>query len=217
MTFGEKHTFDMEGILDLPGKARILKKFRRNKTIFSQGDPAKSVLFIQKGNVKLSVINEAGKKAVVAILGPGDFFGERCLGAQSVRMRTATAMTAVSILVIEKNEMIRVLREHRALSTRFIACMLARNIRAEENLIEQFFDSTEKRLARTLLILAHFGKGGQPPQVLPKVSPETLAEMIGIPCAKATHLLNKFKKLGFINYTGGLTVNSSLLSVVLHD
>jgi CRP/FNR family cyclic AMP-dependent transcriptional regulator len=217
MTFGEKHTFDMEEILDLLGKARILKKFRRNKTIYAQGDPAKSVLFIQKGNVKLSVINEAGKEAAVAILGPGDFFGERCLGAQSVRMRRATAMTAVSILVIEKNEMMRLLREHHALSTRFIACMLARNIRAEENLIEQFFDSTEKRLAHTLLVLGHFNKGGQPPQILPKVSPETLAEMIGIPRAKATHLLNKFRKLGFINYAGGLTVNSSLLSLVLHD
>ena len=217
MTSGGKHTCDVEGYLDLPGKARILKKFRRNKTIFSQGDPAKSVLFIQKGNVKLSVINEAGKEAIVAILGPGDFFGERCLEARSVRMRTATAMTAASILVIKKNEMIRLLSEHHALSTRFIACMLARNIRVEENLIEQFFDSTEKRLARTLLVLANFGEGGQPQQVLPKVSPKTLAEMIGIPCAKVTHFINKFKKLGFINSTGGLTVNSSLLSVVLQD
>ena len=217
MTSEEKHVLDVKGYPDLSGKVGILKKFRRNKTIFSQGDPAKSVLFIQKGNVKLSVINEAGKEAVVAILGPGDFFGERCLGARSVRMRTATAMTAASILVIEKNEMIRLLREHHALSTRFIACMLARNIRVEENFIEQFFNSTEKRLARTLLVLAHFGEGGQPQQVLPKVSPETLAEMVGIPCAKATHFLNKFKKLGFINYTGGLTVHSSLLSVVLHD
>ena len=217
MTFGKKHTEDVAGYLDLPGKAGILKKFRRNKTIFSQGDPAKSVLYIQKGNVKLSVSNEAGKEAVVTILGPGDFFGERCLGARSVRMRTATAMTAASILVIEKNEMIRLLREHHALSTRFIACMLARNIRVEENLIEKFFDSTEKRLARRLLVLAHFGEGGQPQQVLPKVSLETLAEMIGIPCAKATRFMNKFKKLGFINYTGGLTVHSSLLSVVLHD
>jgi len=217
MTFWKKYTYDVAGYLDLPGKASILRKFRRNKIIFAQGDPAKSVLFIQEGNVKLSMVNEVGKEAIVAILGPGDFFGERCLGARSVRMRTATAMTAALILVIEKSEMIRLLREHHALSTRFIACMLARNIRVEENLIEQFFDSTEKRLARTLLVLSNFGDGGRPKQILPKVSAETLAEMVGIPCAKATHFMNKFKKLGFIKYTSGLTVYSSLLSVVLRD
>lgn len=201
----------------MPGKARVLKKFRRNRTIFSQGEPAKSILFIQKGNVKLSVINEAGKEAVVAILGAGDFFGERCMGAHPVRMRTARATTAASILFIEKKEMIRLLRENHALSTRFIACMLARNIQVEENLIEHFFDSTEKRLARKLLALASFGERDQPQQILPKVSPQTLSEMLGIPCAKATHLLDKFEKLGFINYTGGLTVDSSLLSVLLRD
>ncbi|HEY2931553.1 MAG TPA: Crp/Fnr family transcriptional regulator, partial [Acidobacteriota bacterium] len=214
----QKHACEMAGFLDLPGKARNLKKFGKNSIVFSQGDPAKSVLFIQKGNVKLSVINQAGKVAVVAILGPGDFFGERCLGVQSsVRMRTATAETATSVLVIEKNEMMRLLHEHQALSARFIACMLARNIRVEENLIEQFFSSTEKRLASKLLLLAQFGKGGQPQQVLPKVSPETLAGMIGVPCAKVTHFMNKFKKLGFINDTGGLTVNRTLLNVVLQD
>ena len=217
MTFGKKHTEDVAGYLDLPGKARILRKFRRNKIIFAQGDPAKSVLFIQKGNVKLSVVNEVGKEAIVAILGPGDFFGERCMGPRPVRMRTATAMTAAAILVIEKSKMNRLLREHHEFSTCFIACMLARNIRVEKNLIEQFFDSTEKRLARTLLVLSNFGDGGRPNQILPKVSAETLAEMVGIPCAKTTHFMNKFKKLGHINYTGGLTVCSSLLSVVLHD
>jgi CRP-like cAMP-binding protein len=217
MASGETHTADSQEFLPLPGKARVLKKFRKNQTIFSEGDPAKSVLFIQKGNVQLSVTNDAGKEAVVSNLGPGDFFGERCMGVRSVRMRKATAMTAATILVIEKNEMIRLLREHQAISARFIACMLARNIRVEENLIAQFFSSTEKRLARMLLVLAHFGEGGRPQQVLPKVSPGTLAEMIGISHAKATHFMNKFKKLGFINYTGGLTVHSSLLSVVLQD
>ena len=217
MASGETRTVNAQEFLDLPGKARILKKFRRNKTIFSQGDPAKSVLFIQKGHVKLSVINESGKEAGVAILGAGDFFGVRCLGPRRVRARTARAMTSASILCIEKKEMIRLLRENHALSTRFIACMLARNIRAEENLIEQFFNSTEKHLARALLLLAHFGRGSQPQKVLPNVSPQTLAEMIGISRAKATHFMNKFEKLGFINYTGGLTVDSNLLSVVLHD
>ena len=181
------------------------------------GFDAKGVLYLRERGVKLSVINESGKEAVVAILGPGDFFSEGCLAGQPVRMGTATAVTPTTVLLIEKSEMFKVLHEQHALSDRFIHFMLARNIRIEEDLIDQLFNSSEKRLARTLLLLARYGKDDKPHAVLPKVSQETLAEMIGTTRSRVNFFMNKFRKLGFIKYNGGLQINTSLLSVVLHE
>jgi len=215
---GKLRAFDVQSFLDSAGLARKVKEFRRTETIFTQGDAAKHVLYIQTGGVKLTVVNETGKEAVVAVLGPGDFFGEGCLAGQSVRMGTATAITPTTALVIEKNEMIRVLHEQHAFSDRFISYMLARNIRVEEDLIDQLFNSSEKRLARALLLLARYGKEAQPQKMLPKVSQEMLAEMIGTTRSRVNFFMNKFKKLGFIDYNGGgLQVHNSLLSVVLHE
>jgi CRP-like cAMP-binding protein len=174
-------------------------------------------MYIQEGGVRLSVVSEGGKEAVVAMLGPGDFFGEGCLAGQSVRMGTATAITPSTVLVIEKSEMFKVLHEQHALSDRFIAFMLARNIRIEEDLVDQLFNSSEKRLARTLLLLARYGSEDKPHGVLPKVSQETLAEMIGTTRSRVNFFMNKFRRLGFIRYNGGLQINTSLLSVVLHE
>jgi CRP-like cAMP-binding protein len=214
----QKRAFDAQAFLDSAGVARKVVEYRRSEKIYSQGDPARGVKYIQKGGVKLSVVNEVGKEAVVAILGAGDFFGEGCLAAQSVCMGTATAITSTSILFIEKNEMIRVLHEEHELSDRFIAYMLARNIRVEEDLIDQLFNSSEKRLARTLLLLARYGKEPQPQKMLPKVSQEMLAEMIGTTRSRVNFFMNKFRKLGFVQYNNdGLHVNNSLLSVVLHE
>ena len=209
--------FDAQAFLDSVGVARKPKEFKKAEVFYSQGDAAKSVLYLQRGGVKLTVANEVGKEAVVAILGPGDFFGEGCLAGQPVRMGTATAITPSTVHVIEKSEMLKVLHEQHALSDRFIAFMLARNIRIEEDLIDQLFNSSEKRLARTLLLLARYGKEDQPHGVLPKVSQETLAEMIGTTRSRVNFFMNKFKKLGFIKYNGGIEINTSLLSVVLHD
>jgi CRP/FNR family transcriptional regulator, cyclic AMP receptor protein len=174
-------------------------------------------MHIQDGGVKLTVVNESGKEAVVAILGPGDFFGEGCLAGQTICMATATPIPPTIVLVIEKNEMNRVLHGERECSDRFIAYMLARNIRVEEDLIDQLFNSTEKRLARTLLLLARFGAQSNPQKVLAKVSQETLAEMIGTTRSRVNFFMNKFRKLGFIKYNGEIKINNSLLSVVLHD
>ena len=174
-------------------------------------------MYLQSGGVKLTVVNEVGKEAVVAILGPGDFFGEGCLAGQSVRIGTATAITSSTVLVIEKAEMLKLLHEEHELSDRFIRFMLARNIRIEEDLIDQLFNSSEKRLARTLLLLARYGKEDQPHGVLPKMSQETLAEMVGTTRSRVNFFMNKFRKLGFIKYNGGLQINTSLLSVVLHE
>ena len=210
----------MHSFLNTVGLGRRTTEFRRKETIFSQGDPAKNVMFIQKGNVKLTVVNAAGKEAVVAILGPGDFLGEGCLAGQSVCMTSATAITPATVLAIEKYEMIRVLHGEHEFSDRFIAYMLARNIRVEEDLIDQLFNSSEKRLARTLLLLARYGKENQPIRALPEISQETLAEMVGTTRARINSFMNKFRKLGFIAYGGrlrGLQINNSLLSVVLHD
>jgi CRP/FNR family transcriptional regulator, cyclic AMP receptor protein len=209
--------FDAQAFLDSAGVARKPKEFKKAEVVYAQGDKAKSVLYLQKGGVKLTVVNEVGKEAVVAILGPGDFFGEGCLAGQSVRMGTATAVTPSTVLVIEKSEMLKVLHEQHALSDRFISFMLARNIRIEEDLIDQLFNSSEKRLARTLLLLARYGKEDQPHGVLPKVSQENLAEMIGTTRGRVNFFMNKFRKLGFITYNGGIEINTSLLSVVLHD
>jgi len=210
-------TFDLQAFLETPGLERRIVKFRRSEKVYSQGDPAKGVRYIQKGGVKLSVINVGGKEAVVAILGPGDFFGEGCLAGQPVCMGTATAIVPTNILFIEKNEMMRVLRTEHALSDLFISHMLTRNIRIEEDLVDQLFNSSEKRLARALLLLARYGKEDQPHGVLPKVSQETLAEMVGTTRSRVNFFMNKFRKLGLIKYNGGLQVNASLLTIVLHD
>ncbi len=215
--FTRKCAFDAQAFLDSAGMARKVVEYRRSQKIYSQGDPATSVMYIQKGGVKLSVVNEVGKEAVLAILGPGDFFGEGGMAGQSVRMGTATAITPTTLLDIEKNEMIRVLHTEHAFSDRFVSYMLSRNIRIEEDLMDQLFNSSEKRLARTLLLLARYGMEAQPQKMLPKVSQEMLAEMIGTTRSRVNFFMNKFRKLGFIHYNGGLQVHNSLLSVVLHD
>ena len=213
----EGPAFDVKLFLDSVGLGRKVSTFRNKETVFVQGDPAKSVVYIQDGGVKLTVVNETGKEAVVAILGPGDFLGEGCLAGQSICMATATAIAPTTVLVIEKNEMIRVLHGEHEFSDRFIAHMLARNIRVEADLVDQLFNSTEKRLARTLLLLGRYGTPGHPRKVLPKVSQEMLAEMIGTTRSRVNLFMNKFKKLGFIRYDGGIHVSDSLLSIVLHD
>ncbi len=212
-----KKTFSAQAFLDSAGVARKVAKFAKNEIVFSQGDPAENVFYIQAGSVKLSVVNKVGKEAVVAILGPDDFFGEGCLAAQPLRIGTATAMKPVVLFVIEKKEMSRVLHAEHELSDRFISFMLARNLRIEEDLIDQLFNSSEKRLARTLLLLSRYGKDDVPQAVLPKVSQEMLAEMVGTTRSRVNFFMNKFKKMGFIKYNGGLQINSSLMNVVLHD
>jgi CRP-like cAMP-binding protein len=209
--------FDAQSFLDSAGLGRKVGKFRRKETVFAQGDPARNVMYIQEGGVKLTVVNETGKEAVVAVLGPGDFFGEGCLTGRPICMVTATTIASTTVLVIEKNEMIRVLHEEHEFSDRFITYMLARNARVEEDLIDQLFNSSEKRLARTLLLLARYGAQGQPQKVLPKVSQGMLAEMIGTTRSRVNFFMNKFRKLGFIQYNGEIHVNHSLLSVVLHE
>src|SRR6202140_5319582 len=212
-----KGVFDAQAFLDSAGVARKVKEFKRAAVLYSQGDAAESVMYIDQGGVKLTVLNEVGKEAIVAILGSGDFFGEGCLAGQPVRIGTASATTPCTVLVIEKAQMLKVLHEQHAFSDRFINFVLARNIRSEEDLIDQLFNSSEKRLARTLLLLARYGKEDQPHGVLHKVSQETLAEMIGTTRSRVNFFMNKFRKLGFIKYNGGLQINTSLLSVVLHD
>jgi CRP-like cAMP-binding protein len=194
-------------------------EYGRGEAVFTQGDPCGHVMYIQSGGIKLSVLSKTGREAVVAMLGPGDFFGEGSLAGQPLRMGSATAMTPSTILLVDKEEMLRLLHRQHAMSDRFIAHLLARNIRIEEDLIDQLFNSSEKRLARTLLLLARYGKQDRPARVVPRISQETLAEMIGTTRSRVNFFLNKFKKLGFIEYEGELPlkVNSSLLSVVLHD
>jgi CRP/FNR family transcriptional regulator, cyclic AMP receptor protein len=213
----KKHIFNARAYLASVGVARKVVKYRRAENAYSQGDPSTSVMYVQKGGVKLSVVNKVGKEAVVAILGPGDFFGEGGMAGQSVRMGTATAITPTTVLVIQKNEMIRVLHAEHAFSDRFVAYMLTRNIRIEQDLVDQLFNSSEKRLARTLLLLAQYGQQGKPQTMLPKISQETLAGMIGTTRSRVNFFMNKFKKLGFIKYNGGLHIDSSLLGVVLHE
>jgi|ERR1700730_2795259 len=212
-----KRAFNVQAFLDSAGVARKIVEYRRSQKIYVQGDPATSVMYIQTGTVKLSVVNKVGKEAVVGILGPADFFGEGCLAGQDVRMGTATGITPTAILVIEKKEMMRVLHSEHAVSDRFMSYILSRNIRIEEDLIDQLFNSSEKRLARTLLLLARYGKESEPEKMLPKVSQEMLAEMIGTTRTRVNFFMNKFRKLGFIRYNGGIQVRDSLLSVVLHE
>jgi CRP/FNR family cyclic AMP-dependent transcriptional regulator len=209
--------FDAQTFLDSAGIARRVVDFRPHAVIFSQGDPSDAVLYIQRGGVQLSVLSETGKQAIVATLTAGDFFGEGALTGQPLRMGTASATMPSTILVIEKQEMIRVLHEQHEFSDRFIAHMLARNIRIEADLVDQLFNSSEKRLARTLLLLARYGQQQEPQHVLPKISQEALAEMVGTTRSRVNFFMNKFRKLGFIEYNGGLKINASLLSLVLHD
>ena len=211
-------TFDVQAFLDSAGVARQITTYQRSETIFSQGEVGDSVIYIQKGGVKLSVVSETGREAIVAMLGPGEFCGEGGLTGQSVRKATATALTPTKALVIGKDEMVRVLHAEHALSDRFIAYMLARNIRIEEDLVGQLFNSNEKRLARTLLLLARYGMQDEPHRILPRISHATLADMVGTTRVRVSGFLKKFKRLGFIESgTAGIRVNRSLLSVVLHD
>jgi CRP-like cAMP-binding protein len=210
-------SFNPEVYLGSSGTSRSIAEFRPKQALFSQGKPADSVMYVQEGKVKLTVVNGVGKEAVVAIFGPGDFLGEASMTSQTVRSGTATAIEPTTVLIIAKEEMVRVLREENELSDRFITCILARNTRVEADLIDQLFNSTEKRLARTLLLLAHYGEDGQPGRVLHKVSQETLAEMIGTTRSRVSLFMNKFRKLGFIEYNGEIKINKSLLTVVLHE
>lgn len=213
-----KHrAFDAKVFLSSPGVPRRAVAYPPAANIFAQGDAANTVLYIQQGRVKLSVVSQTGKEAVVGVLGQGDFFGEGALAGQPVRLATATAMTASQILVVPKRQMIRLLHQQRGLSDRFITHMLARNTRLEEDLVDQLFNASEKRLARTLLLLARYGKPDGPRQVLPKISQEVLAEMVGTTRSRVNFFMNKFRKLGFVEYNGGLKVHRALLSVVLHD
>jgi CRP-like cAMP-binding protein len=212
----ERPPFDVEGFLASRNAPTTVVEYRRETVVFSQGDPAHDVRFVQKGAVRLSVLSHNGKEAVVAMLAPGDFFGEGVLAGQSVRMANAIASAPTSVLIIDKAAMIRLLHEEPDFSDRFISYMLARNIRIEADLVDQLFNSSEKRLARTLLLLARYGQAN-PQRTLPKVSQETLAEMVGTTRSRVNFFMNKFRKLGLIEYNGGLKINSSLLSVVLHD
>ena len=215
---GKKNpAFDADAFLRFAKAGRTIVTYQPADVIFSQGDASESVLYIQTGVVKLSVLSHGGKEAIVAMLGPRDFFGERALTGHPVRLETATAVTAATVLIVPKQQMIRMLHEQHGLSDRFITHMLARNIRIEEDLVDQLFNSSEKRLARTLLLLARYGKPGQTHHVLPRISQETLAEMVGTTRSRVNFFMNKFKKLGFIEYNGGLKVNHSLLTVIVHD
>jgi len=212
-----KLQFDAETYLQTIGVSRQVQAFRKQQAIFSQGQAADTVMYVQKGSVKLTVVNESGKGAVVALVGPGDFFGEGGMAGQTIRMGTATAVMPTTVLMIEKTEMIRALHAEPALSDRFIKYILSRNIRVEADLIDQLFNSTEKRLARTLLLLARYGEEDQPERMLQKVSQETLAEMIGTTRSRVNLFMNKFRKMGFIEYNGAIKINKSLLTVVLHE
>jgi CRP-like cAMP-binding protein len=210
-------TFDAREFLETAGVSRRVVQYRRNAVVFSQGDAVDTVVYIQRGRVKLSVVSSVGKEAVVAMLGPSEFFGEGCLAGQALRMATATVVVPSTLLLIERAQMLRVLHEQHELSDLFIAHVLTRNIRIEEDLVDQLFNSSEKRLARTLLLLARYGKEDEPHRVLPRISQELLAEMVGTTRSRVNVFMNKFRKLGFIEYNGDLKVNQSLLSVVLHD
>jgi len=218
---GKRTSFNAQAFLESAGLSKKIVDYGRSEAIFSQGDRCDAVMYIQKGEVKLSVLSKTGREAVVAMLGPGDFFGEGCLAGQPLRIGSATAIAPSSVLVIEKKQMLKVLHTERALSDRFIAHMLSRNVRIEQDLIDQLFNSSERRLARALLLLARYGKYQKPRQVVPKISQETLSKMVGTTRSRVNFFMNKFKRLGFIQYDGdleaGIKINSSLLSVVLSD
>jgi len=211
-------SFDAALFLASIGEGRKIIPFGKGRTIFAQGGPTDSVFFVQKGKIKLTVVSHAGKEATVAVLGEGSFFGEGGLAGQTRRMGSASAMTECTILKIDKNAMIQALQREHSFSDLFVSHLLARNIRYEEDLVDQLFNSSEKRLARILLLLAHFGKEGKPEIVVPKISQESLAEMVGTTRSRVSFFMNRFRKLGFVEYDGsGMQVHSSLLNVVLHD
>ena len=210
-------TFDVQSFLDSAGIAKKIVEYLRDQVIFTQGDACEHVMYIQKGGVKLSVLSKSGREAVVAMLGAGEFFGEGCLAGQPIRMGSATATSDSTILLVDKDQMVRLLHRQHALSDRFIAHMLARNIRIEEDLVDQLFNSSEKRLARALLLLARYGKHDKPVRAVPPITQETLAEMVGTTRSRVNFFMKKFQRLGFIDYKHGLKVNNSLLTVVLHD
>lgn len=217
MKLKERTPFDPAVFRAKIGRGPGIADYIQNQVIFPQGDPADAIFYIQKGRVKLTVVSNQGKEAVIAILGPGDFFGEGCLAGQPRRMATATAMSECSIVRLEKAETTQVLRGKTPFSEVFVAYLLSRNIRIEEDLVDQLFNSSEKRLARALLLLANFGKEGKPEPVIARISQETLAEIIGTTRSRVSFFMNKFRNLGFIEYKDGLEVHSSLLNVVLHD
>ena len=209
--------FDPKALLARVSDGKSVAAYRREELVFRQGDPADAVFFVQKGRVKLTVVSKQGREAVVALMGADEFFGEGCLAGQLLRMSTATATEEATILRIRKKSMVRMLQTDNKFSHTFTAYLLSRNIRFEEDLVDQLFNSSEKRLARVLLLLAHFGKEGREELVIPKLSQETLAGMIGTTRSRVSYFMNKFRKLGFIHYNGGMRVHSSLLNVVLHD
>jgi CRP/FNR family transcriptional regulator, cyclic AMP receptor protein len=217
MTSKDRTSFSPKSFLAETNGGRHLVEYRKDQIVFSQGESADAVFYIQKGQVKVTVISEQGKEAIVALQGPDEFLGEGCLNGQRKRLATATAMTECAIMRVERTEMLRVLRDEPAFSEMFISHILARNARVEEDLVDQLFNSTEKRLARLLLLLANFGKEGRPEPIVAKISQETLAEMIGTTRSRVSHFMNKFRQLGFIEYNGHLEVHSSLLSVVLSE
>lgn len=215
---GRKPTteFDAKAFLTMVSTGRSVSTYRKKQILFAQGDPADAVFYIDRGQIKLTVLSERGKSAVVAMLGRGDFFGEGCLAGQLVRMASASAMTEASVVRIDKQAMMGLLHEKSVFSERFMAHLLARNVRFEEDLVDQLFNSSEKRLARVLLLLARFGKEGKTEPVIAKISQEVLAEMVGTTRPRISGFMNKFRKLGFIEYNGGLHIHSSLLNVLLH-
>jgi CRP-like cAMP-binding protein len=213
----QKVSFNPKTFLANIGRGRRLMEFKKKQPIFSQGEPADAVFYIHKGRIKLTVVSRRGKEATIAMLGPGDFCGEGSIAGQPIRMATAVAISDCSALRIEKGSMMRALHQQHTFSELFVAHLLARNIRYEDDLVDQLFNSSEKRLARILLLLARFGKEGKPELLVPKVSQETLAEMVGTTRSRVSFFMNRFRKMGFIKYNGGLEVHSSLLNIILHD
>ena len=213
----EKPAFDPTVFLSKVNGGRSVSDYRKNQIVYAQGDPAESVFYIQQGKAKVTALSQQGKEAVVALLGTGDFFGEGCLAGQSLRMATVSALEESVIVRISKADIVRVIHEEPSFAELFISHLLARNIRVEEDLVDQLFNSSEKRLARVLLLLANFGKESKPEPVIAKISQETLAEMIGTTRSRVNFFMNKFRQLGLINYNGQIEVHSSLLNVVLHD
>jgi CRP/FNR family cyclic AMP-dependent transcriptional regulator len=213
----KKPRFKVENYLQTAGVERKIANYSKGQTIFSQGETCNAVMYLQRGGVKLTITSSAGKEAVIALLWAGDFLGEGAIAGQPIRVATATATETTSALVISKQEMIRVLHEEHEFSDRFVFYMLQRNVRVEEDLADQLFNSSEKRLARALLLVARYGKEEQPEKIVAKLSQETLAEMIGTTRSRVSFFMNRFRKLGYIKYNGGLSINSSLLQVVLHD
>src|ERR1700732_349095 len=213
----KRRRFDPKTFLSTIDWGRAIVTFPKKRTIFAQGDSADSVFYVQNGKVKLTVLSKSGKEATIGILNEGDFFGEGCLTGQRLRLFSATAMTEGSVMRIEKKAMMEVLHREHAFSDMFVAYLLTRNIRYEEDLVEQLFNSSEKRLARVLLLLAHFGKEGKPEVAIPKITQETLAEMVGTTRSRVSFFMNRFRKLGFIRYNAELEVHRSLLNIVLHD